>query len=137
MVGDIMALERTSGQMVEGFEQHTRVLVQVQDGCDHQRTFCVIPFGRGNSRSAPADDVLAQVRKLVAAGYKEVVLTGVDLTSYGRELDGPAAARPAGRPDPGGQAGAAAAASPRSTWPRSTSSSRCSARSRASCRTCI
>ena len=87
-VGDIMALERTSGQMVEGFEQHTRAFVQVQDGCDHRCTFCVIPYGRGNSRSVPAEDVLAQVRKLVEAGYKEVVLTGVDLTSYGRELDG-------------------------------------------------
>ncbi|MCB1991084.1 MAG: radical SAM protein, partial [Geminicoccaceae bacterium] len=78
-VGDIMALERTSGQMVEGFEQHTRAFVQVQDGCDHRCTFCVIPYGRGNSRSVPAEEVLAQVRKLVEAGYKEVVLTGVDL----------------------------------------------------------
>ncbi len=87
-VGDIMALERTSGEMVEGFEQHTRAFVQVQDGCDHRCTFCVIPYGRGNSRSVPAEEVLAQVRKLVEAGYKEVVLTGVDLTSYGKELAG-------------------------------------------------
>ena len=87
-VGDIMALERTSGQMVEGFEQHTRAFVQVQDGCDHRCTFCVIPYGRGNSRSVPEADVLAQIRKLVEAGYKEVVLTGVDLTSYGKELAG-------------------------------------------------
>ncbi len=88
VVGDIMAVERTSGAMVEGFEQHTRAFVQVQDGCDHRCTFCVIPYGRGNSRSVPAAEVLAQVRKLVEAGYKEVVLTGVDLTSYGKELEG-------------------------------------------------
>lgn len=87
VIGDIMALERTSGQGVEGFEQHTRAFVQVQDGCDHRCTFCVIPYGRGNSRSVPAAEVLGRVRQLARAGYKEVVLTGVDLTSFGRELE--------------------------------------------------
>ena len=57
--------------------------MQVQNGCDHRCTFCIIPFGRGNSRSVPMDDVVAQVRRLVDNGYREVVLTGVDITSYG------------------------------------------------------
>jgi threonylcarbamoyladenosine tRNA methylthiotransferase MtaB len=68
--------------------EHTRGFVQVQNGCDHRCTFCVIPFGRGNSRSLPEADVVAQCRRLVEAGSREIVLTGVDLTSYGRDLPG-------------------------------------------------
>ena len=71
---------------IEGIEGRARAIVQVQNGCDHRCTFCVIPFGRGNSRSVPMADVVAQVRKLVANGYREIVLTGVDITSYGENL---------------------------------------------------
>jgi threonylcarbamoyladenosine tRNA methylthiotransferase MtaB len=73
---------------VDHIEGHTRAFVQVQNGCDHRCTFCVIPFGRGNSRSLPLDDVLAQAHRLVANGYREIVLTGVDITSYGSDLPG-------------------------------------------------
>jgi threonylcarbamoyladenosine tRNA methylthiotransferase MtaB len=73
---------------IDAIEGHTRGFVQVQNGCDHRCTFCIIPFGRGNSRSLPATDVVAQVRRLTARGYREVVLTGVDITSYGLELAG-------------------------------------------------
>ena len=71
---------------IEGIEGRARAIVQVQNGCDHRCTFCVIPFGRGNSRSVPMADVVAQVRKLAANGYREIVLTGVDITSYGEHL---------------------------------------------------
>ncbi|HWP26581.1 MAG TPA: tRNA (N(6)-L-threonylcarbamoyladenosine(37)-C(2))-methylthiotransferase MtaB [Xanthobacteraceae bacterium] len=85
-VGDIFALKRASAPVLEGFEGRARAFVQVQNGCDHRCTFCVIPFGRGNSRSVPMADVVAQVRRLVENGYREVVLTGVDITSYGTGL---------------------------------------------------
>ena len=87
-VGDIMAARTMTPQAIDSIEGHTRAFVQVQNGCDHRCTFCIIPFGRGNSRSLPTDDVLAQVRRLTARGYREVVLTGVDITSYGSDLLG-------------------------------------------------
>ena len=88
LVGDIMAVRETAGHLIEGFEGRTRAFVQVQQGCDHRCTFCIIPFGRGNSRSAAIGEVVAQVRTLVENGYSEVVLTGVDITSYGADLPG-------------------------------------------------
>ncbi len=81
-VGDIMAVTRHVGRAVDYLEGHTRAFLQVQNGCDHRCTFCVIPFGRGNSRSLPMDDCVTQARRLVARGYRELVLTGVDITSY-------------------------------------------------------
>jgi threonylcarbamoyladenosine tRNA methylthiotransferase MtaB len=81
-VADIMAVKAMRPHAVDAIEGHTRAFVQVQNGCDHRCTFCIIPFGRGNSRSLPMADVVAQVRRLVANGYREVVLTGVDITSY-------------------------------------------------------
>lgn len=87
-VGDIMSRTTLRAPVTGRFAGHTRGFVQVQNGCDHRCTFCVIPFGRGNSRSLPIGDVLAQCRKLVEAGAREIVLTGVDLTSYGRDLPG-------------------------------------------------
>jgi len=87
-VNDIMAVEETAGHLISGFEGHARAFVQVQNGCDHRCTFCIIPYGRGNSRSVPIGEIVTQVRKLVAEGYKEVVLTGVDVTSYGPDLPG-------------------------------------------------
>lgn len=86
-VGDIMAVTKPHMHSVDHIEGHTRAFVQVQNGCDHRCTFCIIPFGRGNSRSLPMDDAVAQVRKLVANGYREIVLTGVDITSYGADLE--------------------------------------------------
>jgi threonylcarbamoyladenosine tRNA methylthiotransferase MtaB len=88
MVGDIMAARAAPSAMIEGMEGRTRAFVQVQSGCDHRCTFCIIPYGRGNSRSVPIDAVVTQVRRLVANGYCEVVLTGVDLTSYGADIPG-------------------------------------------------
>jgi threonylcarbamoyladenosine tRNA methylthiotransferase MtaB len=88
LAGDIMAARGLAPQLVDAMEGHTRGFVQVQTGCDHRCTFCVIPFGRGNSRSAPMADVVAQVRRLVENGYREAVLTGVDITSYGADLLG-------------------------------------------------
>jgi threonylcarbamoyladenosine tRNA methylthiotransferase MtaB len=85
-VGDIMAATRQRMSAVDHIEGHTRAFVQVQNGCDHRCTFCIIPFGRGNSRSLPMDEAVAQVRRLVGNGYREVVLTGVDITSYGADL---------------------------------------------------
>jgi threonylcarbamoyladenosine tRNA methylthiotransferase MtaB len=87
-VSDIMAVKTAKAQMIDGLKERTRAFVQVQNGCDHRCTFCIIPFGRGNSRSIAAADVVEQVRRLVASGYSEVVLTGVDLTSWGADLDG-------------------------------------------------
>jgi threonylcarbamoyladenosine tRNA methylthiotransferase MtaB len=81
-VSDIMAAKDMRPRAVDHVEGHTRAFVQVQNGCDHRCTFCIIPYGRGNSRSLPVDDVVTQVRRLVANGYREVVLTGVDITSY-------------------------------------------------------
>jgi threonylcarbamoyladenosine tRNA methylthiotransferase MtaB len=87
-VNDIMALRETAPQMVDHFEGHTRAFLQVQNGCDHRCTFCVIPYGRGNSRSVPMGAVVSEARRLVEKGYPEIVLTGVDLTSYGSDLPG-------------------------------------------------
>jgi threonylcarbamoyladenosine tRNA methylthiotransferase MtaB len=87
-VNDIMSVRETASHMVEAFGSRTRAYVQVQNGCDHRCTFCIIPFGRGPSRSVPAGEVVAQVRALVDKGYKEIVLTGVDITSYGAGLPG-------------------------------------------------
>ena len=87
-VNDIMAVRETAPHLVDGIEGRARAVVQVQNGCDHRCTFCIIPFGRGNSRSVPMGAVVAQVRRLVAHGYAEVVLTGVDITSYGGGLPG-------------------------------------------------
>jgi len=87
-VADIMAETRAAGRTIDGFGTRARAYVQVQNGCDHRCTFCIIPFGRGNSRSVPADVVVAQVSRLVARGFNEVVLTGVDLTSWGADLAG-------------------------------------------------
>ena len=81
-VGDIMTVKATSPRMIDGLDGHARAIVQVQNGCDHRCTFCIIPYGRGNSRSVPMQEVVAQVHRLVANGYREVVLTGVDITSY-------------------------------------------------------
>ncbi len=81
-VGDIMAVKRHAAPVIDHLEGHTRAFLQVQNGCDHRCTFCIIPFGRGNSRSLPVDDCVAQARRLAARGYRELVLTGVDITSY-------------------------------------------------------
>jgi len=89
-VNDIMAVRQTASHLLDGFEGRARAFVQVQNGCDHRCTFCVIPFGRGNSRSVPMGQVVDQIRHLVERGYREVVLTGVDLTSYGVGLPGTA-----------------------------------------------
>ncbi|NMG38011.1 tRNA (N(6)-L-threonylcarbamoyladenosine(37)-C(2))-methylthiotransferase MtaB [Chelativorans sp. ZYF759] len=87
-VNDIMSVTETAGHMVDAIEGRARAFVQVQNGCDHRCTFCIIPFGRGNSRSVPMGAVVDQVRRLVDNGYAEVVLTGVDMTSYGADLPG-------------------------------------------------
>ena len=87
-VGDIMAVRETAAHLIEGFAERSRAFVQVQQGCDHRCTFCIIPFGRGPSRSLPVGAVVEQVRALVAGGYAEVVLTGVDITDYGKDLPG-------------------------------------------------
>ena len=87
-VSDIMEVKTATPHLVDGLKERTRAFVQVQNGCDHRCTFCIIPFGRGNSRSLQPADVVEQVRRLVASGYSEVVLTGVDLTSWGADLDG-------------------------------------------------
>jgi threonylcarbamoyladenosine tRNA methylthiotransferase MtaB len=87
-VNDIMAVREQALHLVDGLTGRSRAFVQVQNGCDHRCTFCIIPFGRGNSRSVPMGEVVAQVLKLVENGYREVVLTGVDITSYGQGLPG-------------------------------------------------
>jgi threonylcarbamoyladenosine tRNA methylthiotransferase MtaB len=87
-VNDIMSVRETAHAMIAGFGSRARAYVEVQNGCDHRCTFCIIPFGRGPSRSVPAGEVVAQVRRLVEAGYPEIVLTGVDITSYGADLPG-------------------------------------------------
>jgi threonylcarbamoyladenosine tRNA methylthiotransferase MtaB len=88
LVEDIMAVRETAGHLVDGFAGRTRAFVQVQNGCDHRCTFCIIPYGRGPSRSVPMGLVVDQVRKLALNGTREVVLTGVDMTSYGPDLPG-------------------------------------------------
>lgn len=87
-VNDIMSVRESALQMIDGFGSRTRAYVQIQNGCDHRCTFCIIPFGRGPSRSVAAGEVVTQVRTLVEKGYAEIVLTGVDITSYGRDLPG-------------------------------------------------
>jgi len=87
-VNDIMSVKETANHMISSFEGRARAFIQVQNGCDHRCTFCMIPFGRGNSRSVPIGVIVEQVRTLVAGGYKEVVLTGVDVTAYGADLPG-------------------------------------------------
>ncbi|HEX2527793.1 MAG TPA: tRNA (N(6)-L-threonylcarbamoyladenosine(37)-C(2))-methylthiotransferase MtaB [Geminicoccus sp.] len=86
-VGDIMAVKAMAGHLVPGFDGRSRAFLQVQNGCDHRCTFCIIPFGRGPSRSVPVADVVAQTRLLAGQGYREVVVTGVDITSYGKDLE--------------------------------------------------
>jgi len=88
VVNDIMSVKETAGHLIEGFGSRARAYVQIQNGCDHRCTFCIIPFGRGPSRSVPAGEVVAQVRRLIEKGYAEVVLTGVDITAYGADLPG-------------------------------------------------
>ena len=87
-VNDIMEVRETASHMVDAIEGRARAFVQVQNGCDHRCTFCIIPYGRGNSRSVPMGGVIEQVKRLVGNGYNEVVLTGVDMTSYGPDLPG-------------------------------------------------
>ena len=87
-VNDIMAVKKTAPQLIEGYEERSRAFVQVQNGCDHRCTFCIIPFGRGNSRSVPVGEVITQIRELVENGYQEIIITGVDITSYGPDLPG-------------------------------------------------
>jgi len=87
-VDDIMSVTETAGHLIDGFGTRSRAYVQVQNGCDHRCTFCIIPYGRGNSRSVPAGVVVDQIKRLVGTGYNEVVLTGVDLTSWGADLPG-------------------------------------------------
>ena len=99
VVNDIMSVKETAAHLIEGLDGRTRAYVQVQNGCDHRCTFCIIPFGRGNSRSVPMGEVVAQVQRLADNGYREVVLTGVDLTSYGADLPWRAEARHPGAAD--------------------------------------
>ncbi len=87
-VNDIMSVRETAGHLIDGLKDRARAYVEVQNGCDHRCTFCIIPYGRGNSRSAAAGEVVAQVQRLAAQGYREVVLTGVDVTSWGADLPG-------------------------------------------------
>ncbi|SFI51176.1 tRNA (N(6)-L-threonylcarbamoyladenosine(37)-C(2))-methylthiotransferase MtaB [Aerobium aerolatum] len=87
-VNDIMSVTETASHMVDSLEGRARAFVQVQNGCDHRCTFCIIPYGRGNSRSVPMGAVVDQVKRLVGNGYCEVVLTGVDMTSFGADLPG-------------------------------------------------
>ncbi len=83
-----MAVKETAAQFVDSFEDRARAVLQVQNGCDHRCTFCIIPYGRGNSRSVGVGAVVEEARRLVAAGFKEIVLSGVDLTAYGADLPG-------------------------------------------------
>ncbi|MEM9369880.1 MAG: MiaB/RimO family radical SAM methylthiotransferase, partial [Pseudomonadota bacterium] len=85
-VDDIMSARETAGHLIDGFGTRSRAYVQIQNGCDHRCTFCIIPYGRGNSRSVPAGVVVEQITRLVDQGFNEIVLTGVDLTSWGADL---------------------------------------------------
>ncbi|UTW55061.1 tRNA (N(6)-L-threonylcarbamoyladenosine(37)-C(2))-methylthiotransferase MtaB [Kordiimonas sp. SCSIO 12610] len=87
-VNDIFSVTETAGHLIDGFGERARAFVQIQNGCNHRCTFCIIPYGRGNSRSVPMGEVVGQIKNLVARGYNEVVLTGVDITSYGEDLPG-------------------------------------------------
>ena len=86
IVDDIMSVTETAAHLIDGFGTRSRAYVQVQNGCDHRCTFCIIPYGRGNSRSVPAGVIVDQIKRLVQSGFNEVVLTGVDLTSWGADL---------------------------------------------------
>ena len=88
IVNDIMSVQETANHLIAGYDDRTRAFLQIQNGCDHRCTFCIIPYGRGNSRSVPIGAVAEQVKALVDAGYNELVFTGVDVTSYGRDLPG-------------------------------------------------
>jgi len=88
MVNDIMSVRETAPHMIDGYGDRARAFLQIQNGCDHRCTFCIIPYGRGNSRSVPVSQVIEQAQRLVDAGHKEIVLTGVDITSYGSDLPG-------------------------------------------------
>lgn len=88
VVDDIQSVRETAGHLIDGFGTRARAYVQIQNGCDHRCTFCVIPYGRGPSRSVPAGEVVSQIRRLVEGGYAEIVLTGVDITSYGADMPG-------------------------------------------------
>ena len=110
-VADIMAVTEMAPHLLEGFQNGLpRVFVQVQNGCDHRCTFCIIPYGRGNSRSVPMGAVVDQVRALVERGHAEIVLTGVDLTSYGADLPGAPKLGAVDKADPAACAGIEAAA---------------------------
>lgn len=87
-VNDIFSVKETAGHLIDGFGDRSRAFVQIQNGCNHRCTFCIIPYGRGNSRSVAMGEVVDQIKRLVASGYNEVVLTGVDITSYGEGLPG-------------------------------------------------
>jgi threonylcarbamoyladenosine tRNA methylthiotransferase MtaB len=86
LVNDIFSVEETANHLISGFEEKTRAFVQIQNGCNHRCTFCIIPYGRGNSRSVPIGEIVKQVKLLTDKGYKEIVLTGVDITDYGLDL---------------------------------------------------
>ena len=88
VVGDVMSLQETASHMVDGFHGHTRGFLQIQQGCDHRCTFCIIPYGRGNNRSVPRDQIVQSARKLIDDGCAEIVLTGVDITSWGADIPG-------------------------------------------------
>lgn len=88
VVNDIMSVKETAGHLVDGLDGRSRAFLQVQQGCDHRCTFCIIPFGRGNSRSVPVGEIVDQAKMLVSQGFQEIVLTGVDVTSYGNDLPG-------------------------------------------------
>jgi len=87
-VGDVVAVKETAAHLIDGFDGRTRAFLEVQRGCDHRCTFCIIPYARGPSRSVPAEEVLGRARRLLEAGFAELVLTGVDLTSWGHDLAG-------------------------------------------------
>ncbi|MCL4169298.1 UNVERIFIED_CONTAM: hypothetical protein GTU68_055951, partial [Idotea baltica] len=88
LVNDIMSVKETAFQFIDGMENKSRAFLQIQNGCNHRCTFCIIPFGRGNSRTTPVGEIAKQVKMLVEKGYNEVVLTGVDVTDYGLDLPG-------------------------------------------------
>ncbi len=86
-VNDIMSVRETAGHLISGYGDRARAFLQVQNGCDHRCTFCIIPYGRGPSRSVPIPAAVTQARQLVESGHREIVLTGVDITSYGADLE--------------------------------------------------
>ncbi len=88
LVNDIMSIKETAGHMVDGIEDKTRAFLQIQNGCNHRCTFCIIPYARGNNRSVPLGDIVKSARLLIDQGYKEIVLTGVDITDYGKDIPG-------------------------------------------------